>query len=58
MEHQQVLNVNVLCVNYIWRPRNLSELTPMILDRELTRLGSEASISPGEMIKVKHVKLN
>ena len=28
---------------YSWRPPSLSELTPMIIDRELTHLGSEAS---------------
>ena len=30
--------------NIIWRPPELSELTPMIFDMKLTHLGSEASI--------------
>ena len=31
-------------INNIFKPPSLSELTPMILDMDLTHLGSEASI--------------
>ena len=32
-------------LSYTWRPPNLSELTPIIFNTELTHLGSESSIS-------------
>ena len=31
-------------ISIIWRPPSLSELTPTIINTELTHLGSEASI--------------
>ena len=31
-------------IKYIWKPRRISELTPMIYDMGLSHLGSETSI--------------
>ena len=39
-----ILLISLLKVNDFWRPPSLSELTPIIFDRELTDLGLEASI--------------
>ena len=42
IEFNEMIFINTLVP--IWRSSNLSKLTPIIFDTELTHLGSEASI--------------